>query len=163
MAKASATKDKDMAKEKASREAGSKNQTPPSDSAVSRHQETAQAESHSRESEPQKQVSAQRIEFAEAASESTPVSSVEDKNEGKLDIILDMNVPVTVAIGQAEIPVRRLLQLQPGSVLKLDKPVDAPVDLFLKDSRFAEGDVVVVDNRFAVRIKQIIGAGKSAE
>jgi flagellar motor switch protein FliN/FliY len=80
----------------------------------------------------------------------------------KLDILLDMNVPITAAIGQTEVSVRRLLQLGPGSVLKLDKPIDEPVDLFLKDAKFAAGDVVVVDDRFAVRIKQIVGAGVSS-
>jgi len=46
-------------------------------------------------------------------------------------------------------------------VLKLEKPIEAPVDLYLKDSKFAEAEVVVVDNRFAVRIKTITGAGGS--
>ncbi len=76
-----------------------------------------------------------------------------------LDILLDMDVPVTVVIGTAQVSVRRLLQLGPGAVLKLDKPIEAPVDLLLKDSPFAEADVVVVDNRFAVRIRQITRAG----
>ena len=82
---------------------------------------------------------------------------------GQLDILLDMDVPVTVVLGTAEIPVRRLLQLGPGAVLTLEKPIDAPAELFLKDSKFAEAEVVVVDQRFAVRIKQIIGADTSAE
>jgi len=77
---------------------------------------------------------------------------------GQLDILLDMDVPVSVVLGTTQIPVRRLLQLGPGSVLQLEKPVETPVDLFLKDSKFAEADVVVVDNRFAVRIRQIVGA-----
>lgn len=120
-------------------------------------------------SDSKKQVSAQRVEFPEAVGaedlDETSASSVESRSRaaadssGKLDIILDMNVPITVAIGRTEMPVRRLLQLGPGSVLKLDKSIDAPADLFLKDAKFAEGDVVVVDERFAVRIKQIIGAG----
>jgi flagellar motor switch protein FliN/FliY len=76
-----------------------------------------------------------------------------------LDILLDMDVPVTVVLGTTQVCVRRLLQLGPGAVLKLEKPVEAPVDLFLKDSKFAEADVVVVDNRFAVRIRQITRAG----
>ncbi len=80
---------------------------------------------------------------------------------GQLDILLDMDVPVTVALGTTEVPVRRLLQLGPGAVLKLEKPIEAPVDLYLKDSKFAEAEVVVVDNRFAVRIKTITGAGGS--
>lgn len=100
----------------------------------------------------------------------TEVQSVElsEANEaagaaggGSIDILLDMSVPVTVTIGQTDVTVRRLLQLGPGAVLKLDKPVDAPVDLYLKEVRFATGDVVVVNERFAVRIKQILAAGSS--
>lgn len=77
---------------------------------------------------------------------------------GQLDLLLDMDVPVTVVLGSAQIPIRRLLQLGPGAVLKLQKSIEAPADLYLKDSKFAEADVVVVENRFAVRIKQITGA-----
>lgn len=101
------------------------------------------------------QVTAQQVELTEAASD----QGGGGKSSGKLDIVLDMYVPITVTIGQTQIPVRRLLQLGPGSVLKLDKPVDMPADLFLKNTRFGIGDVVVVDGKFAVRIKQIIGTG----
>ena len=52
-----------------------------------------------------------------------------------------------------------VLQLGPGAVLKLEKSIEAPADLYLKDSKFAEAEVVVVDNQFAVRIKEIVGAG----
>ena len=82
---------------------------------------------------------------------------------GSIDILLDMDVPVTVAIGQTQIQVRRLLQLGPGSVLKLGKPIDEPVDLYLRDSKFATGSVVVVDDRFAVKIKQILGLNDSGD
>ena len=99
---------------------------------------------------------AQSVEFPEAA------ESEDAGPGGSIDILLDMNVSVTVAVGQTEIPVRRLLQLGPGSVLTLDKSVDAPVDLYLRDTKFATGDVVVVEDRFAVRIKQILGLGDSA-
>jgi flagellar motor switch protein FliN/FliY len=95
-------------------------------------------------------------EFAEAPEEAPAAGS------GQLDILLDMDVPVTVVLGGAQIPVRRLLQLGPGSVLQLDKPIEAPAELFLKDSKFAEADVVVVDNQFAVRIGQILGTGVPA-
>lgn len=100
---------------------------------------------------------AQAVEFPEAV-------GTESLGRGnKLDIILDMNVPVTVAIGQTEIPVRRLLQLGPGSVLKLGKPIDEPADLYLKEAKFAAGDIVVVDGRFAVRIKRVIGGTTQSE
>ena len=94
---------------------------------------------------------AQSVEFSEAA-------ETENSDAGaSIDILLDLNVPVTVAIGRKEVPVQRLLQLSPGSVLKLDKPITAPADLYLKDTRFATGSIVVVDDRFAVRIKEILG------
>ncbi len=97
----------------------------------------------------------QSVEFSEAAQSSRGGLG------SQFDILLDMDVPVTVVIGQIEIPVRRLLQLGPGSVLKLGKPIDEPADLYLKDSRFATGDVVVVDGRFAVKIRQIVGLSDS--
>ena len=73
-----------------------------------------------------------------------------------------MDVPVTITIGQTEIPVKRLLQLGPGAVLKLDKPVNEPIDLYLSDSKFATGTVVVVDGHFAVKITQILGIDDSS-
>jgi flagellar motor switch protein FliN len=76
--------------------------------------------------------------------------------KGSLDVLLDVNVPMSVVIGGAEVPVRRLLQLGPGSVIALDKSVDEPVELYLKGSKFAIADIVVVDDKFAVRIKEIL-------
>ena len=78
---------------------------------------------------------------------------------GSIDLLLDVDIAVTVAIGQTEIPVRRLLRLGPGSVLELDKSIGEPADLYLRDTRFATGSVVVVDGRFAVKIQQILGLG----
>jgi flagellar motor switch protein FliN/FliY len=99
---------------------------------------------------------AQSVEFSEAP---------DDKTTGpgtSIDILLDMDVPIAVTIGQVEIPIQKLLQLGPGSVLKLDKPIDAPADLYLKDTRFATGNIVVVENRFAIKIKEILGTGTPA-
>lgn len=102
---------------------------------------------------PEGKKTAQAAEFSEAREDQ--ISSA----GGQFDILLDMDVPVTVVLGSTQIPVRRLLQLGPGAVLRLDKAVGTPAELFLKDSKFAEADVVVVDDRFAVRVKQITGAG----
>ena len=100
---------------------------------------------------------AQKVEFSEAAETGVAGSG------GSIDILLDMNVPITVTIGQTSIPVSRLLQLAPGSVLKLDKTIDEPVDLYLSGTKFATGSVVVVDGCFAIKIKQIIGLESSPE
>ncbi len=103
---------------------------------------------------PESKTKAQAAEFNEATE--TPTSGA----GSSIDILLDMSVPVTVTIGSTMVPIRRLLHLGPGSVVKLDKPVDSPMDLYLKDTKFATGSIVVVDGYFAVKIKQILGLGE---
>lgn len=94
---------------------------------------------------------AQPVEFSE-------VSATADAGAGgSIDVLLDVGITITVAIGQTEIPVRRLLQLGPGSVLELDKSIDEPADLYLRDTKFATGTIVVVEGRFGIKIKQILG------
>jgi len=98
---------------------------------------------------------AQSVEFTETAETDIKGQS------GSIDILLDMNVPITVTIGKTEISVSRLLQLAPGSVVKLGKSIDEPVDLYLSESKFAKGSVVVVDGHFAVKISQILSLDDS--
>lgn len=99
---------------------------------------------------------AQSVEFSEADGSEAAASG------GSIDLLLAMDVPVKVVIGRAELSVKRLLKLGPGSVLVLDKSIGEPADLYLKDIKFATGNIVVVDDRFAVRIKQILGLNDSA-
>jgi flagellar motor switch protein FliN/FliY len=120
--------------------------------AVEEKQDQQQEESSQQDSKTQ----AQSVEFSEA------VGTERAAGAGSINVLLAMNVTVKVVIGQTQLPVKRLLQLGPGSVLKLDKSIDEPADLYLKDTKFATGNIVVVDGRFAVRIKQILGLGDSA-
>ncbi len=99
----------------------------------------------------------QNVDFPEAA------ESASDGAGGSIDILLDMDVPVTAVIGETQIPVRTLLRLGPGSVLKLHKSIDEPADLYLRETKFATGTIVVVEDRFAVRIDQILTLGNSKE
>jgi flagellar motor switch protein FliN/FliY len=117
----------------------------------------AQAVKESTEQQDDTKKQVQSVEFSEAGEGDTSGAG------GSIDILLDMSIPITVTVGQTEIPVQRLLRLGPGSVLKLDKSIDEPVDLYLRNTRFATGSVVVVDGRFAVKIKQILGLGESAD
>ncbi|MHC4322658.1 MAG: FliM/FliN family flagellar motor switch protein [Planctomycetota bacterium] len=100
-------------------------------------------------------MQAQSVEFSEADGFEATTGG------GSIDVLLAMNVSASVVIGQTELPVKRLLQLGPGSVLKLDKPIDEPADLYLRDTKFATGNIVVVDGRFAIRIKEILGLNES--
>jgi flagellar motor switch protein FliN/FliY len=100
---------------------------------------------------------AQSVEFSEAAGTEAAAGGA-----GSIDLLLAMDVPVAVVIGKTEVPVQRLLQLGPGSVLKLDKSIDEPADLYLKDVKFATGNIVVVDGQFAVKIEKIFGLNDTA-
>ena len=105
-------------------------------------------------------------ETKEATAEKTPVQPVElpevseqsvAPSSGQVDLLLDIDVEVTVALGTVEMPVKKLLQLGPGAVLELGKSIDAPADLYLQGTKFAEGDVVVVDDCFAIKINSVVG------
>jgi flagellar motor switch protein FliN/FliY len=78
-------------------------------------------------------------------------------NPPGLEVLLDVPVRVTVELGACQMPMRDVLQLNPGSVIQLDKVADSPVDLFVNQRRFARGEVVVVDDRFGIKITEILG------
>ena len=100
---------------------------------------------------PQDKKSVQPVDFPEVSEGQVAATT------GQFDILLDLDVDVTIALGDANISVKELLQLGPGAVLTLNKSIEAPVDLYVQGTKFAEGDVVVVDGCFAVRIKDIVG------
>jgi flagellar motor switch protein FliN/FliY len=79
-------------------------------------------------------------------------SSVDTRN---LDLLLDIELPVVVRMGHTEMPLGELLKLTPGSILELNRPADAPVDLLVNSKQIAKGEVVVVDGNFAFRITEI--------
>ncbi len=72
-----------------------------------------------------------------------------------LNSLLDVKVTVTVELGRAAIPIADVLKLNVGSVLELDRPVSEPVEVMVQGVRFARGEVVVVDDRFGIRLKEI--------
>jgi len=74
-----------------------------------------------------------------------------------LGVLLDVPVRLTVELGACQMPMREVLQLSPGSVVQLDNPADAPVELFVNQKRIARGEVVVVDDRFGIRITELLG------
>lgn len=78
------------------------------------------------------------------------------KPPGQVDILLDTPMPVSVRLGQVSLQVRQLLQMGPGSILKLDKQVGEPVDVLLREIKFATGQLVVADGRLGVRVKEIL-------
>lgn len=72
-----------------------------------------------------------------------------------LECLLDVTVTVTAELGRVMLPIGEVLKLGVGSVLQLDRAVTEPVDLMVQGIRLGRGEVVVVDNCFAIRIKEI--------
>lgn len=80
-----------------------------------------------------------------------------------LSMLYDLSLPVTIELGRARMSVQELLSLGRGSVVQLDRLAGEPIDVFVGDRRFAEGEVVVVGEQFAVRVTRIVGAMTPAE
>ncbi len=72
-----------------------------------------------------------------------------------LDVVMDVPVEISVELGSCRMPMREVLQLAIGSVIQLDKVADAPVDIFVNRKLIAKGEVVVVEDRFGIKVTEI--------
>ena len=79
-----------------------------------------------------------------------------------LDIVLDVPVKLTVELGSCLMPMRDVLQLNIGSVVQLDKIADEPVQLSVNRKLVARGEVVVVENRFGIKITELVTSAVKA-
>ncbi len=82
--------------------------------------------------------------------------NISDSNN--LERLLDVPVNLTVELGSCIMPMRDVLQLNVGSVVQLDKSASAPVELFVNRKLIARGEVVVVEDRFGIKLTDLICA-----
>jgi flagellar motor switch protein FliN len=73
-----------------------------------------------------------------------------------IDLILDIPVQLTVELGRTKIAIKNLLQLAQGSVVELDGLAGEPMDVFVNGCLIAQGEVVVVNDKFGIRLTDII-------
>ena len=73
-----------------------------------------------------------------------------------MDLLLDVELPVSVSFGKTEIPMRDVLKLTTGSIVELNRGVNEPVEVLVNHCLIARGEVVVVEGNYGVRIQQII-------
>lgn len=83
-------------------------------------------------------------------------ASAEEKRERNLDLILDIPLRVTVELGRTKMIVRELLTLGQGSVIELNKLAGEPMEILVNDKLVAKGEAVVVNEKFGVRLTDII-------
>ena len=84
------------------------------------------------------------------------MSAVEEPVNENLQLIYDVPVSLSVELGRCQMPMKNVLQLEEGSIVKLEKKADTPVDLFVNNKRIGQGEVVVVDNQFGIKITKIL-------
>ena len=110
------------------------------------------------QAEPQEAPTPEEIaefgELAMAGGETDPAS---------LSMLFDLAMPVAVELGRTRLSVQDILSLGRGSVVQLDRLAGEPIDVFVGDRRFAEGEVVVVGEQFGIRITRIVGSAPTAE
>lgn len=94
--------------------------------------------------------------------------SLDDDNDNRLDpsrlssslsedigLVMDIELPISIELGRTKMLIRDIVKLSSGSVVELNKLSGEPVDLYVNNKRFARGEVVVVDENFAVRITEL--------
>lgn len=77
-----------------------------------------------------------------------------------LDVILDIPVTISMEVGNTEIPIRNLLQLNQGSVIELDRLAGEPLDVLVNGTLIAHGEVVMVNEKFGIRLTDVISPGE---
>ncbi|MFY8272890.1 flagellar motor switch protein FliN [Pseudoalteromonas sp. SSDWG2] len=96
---------------------------------------------------------AQVAELDELSAGDKPVTAEEKR---KLDTILDIPVTISMEVGRSKINIRNLLQLNQGSVVELDRVAGEPLDVLVNGTLIAHGEVVVVNDKFGIRLTDVI-------
>jgi flagellar motor switch protein FliN/FliY len=77
-------------------------------------------------------------------------------NEVPNSLLLDLTLPISIELGRTSMTVQEILRLGRGSVIQLDRLAGEPIDVYVGDRRFAEGEVVILGETFGVRITRIL-------
>jgi flagellar motor switch protein FliN/FliY len=78
------------------------------------------------------------------------------KADVNLDLVLDIPVDVSLRVGSTDISIRDLVSLVEGSVIALDQDAGAPMDILVNGTLIAHGEIVVIDDRFGVRLTDVV-------
>ncbi len=97
------------------------------------------------------------VESAGDASQLFPrLSGAASDARNDIDMILDIPVQLTVELGRTRIPIKHILQLAQGSVIELDALAGEPMDVLVNGCLIAQGEVVVVNDKFGIRLTDIV-------
>ncbi len=83
-------------------------------------------------------------------------NELNEEESRKLETILDIPVNISMEVGRSKISIRNLLQLNQGSVVELDRVAGEPLDVLVNGTLIAHGEVVVVNDKFGIRLTDVI-------
>lgn len=96
------------------------------------------------------------VQPAELEELSDTSSNLNEDESRKLETILDIPVNISMEVGRSKISIRNLLQLNQGSVVELDRVAGEPLDVLVNGTLIAHGEVVVVNDKFGIRLTDVI-------
>ena len=121
------------------------------------NQEESMPEDNSAANDPQ------AADGAAAAAEIAPLEQLENEADAstnnetpQLDVILDIPVKISMEVGATNMPIRKLLQLNKGSVIELERLAGDPLDVLVNGTLIAHGEVVVVNEKFGIRMTDVV-------
>ncbi|HVO74120.1 MAG TPA: flagellar motor switch protein FliN [Ignavibacteriaceae bacterium] len=85
----------------------------------------------------------------------------ESAKGSKLDFLKDLYLSVYIELGRTQMQIKDILELERGYVIELDKLASEPVDIFVNNKKIAEGEVVVIDKHFGIRITNLLDIDKN--
>ena len=85
-----------------------------------------------------------------------PHPAAKDEAPGSLDLLLDVELPVSVSFGRAQLMLKDVIKLTTGSIVELNRTLSEPVEVIVNNCVIARGEVVVVEGNYGIRIKQVV-------
>ena len=84
----------------------------------------------------------------------------ESGKENKLEMLLDLSLSVSIELGRTNMVIRDILELKRGSVVEFEKLASEPVDILINGKKMAQGEVVVIEKHFGIRITSLVEASE---
>lgn len=115
-----------------------------------------QADSEAEAEQPDVDMGASEMDVKAAELDELEDKPIGPEEKRKLDTILDIPVTISMEVGRSHISIRNLLQLNQGSVVELDRVAGEPLDVLVNGTLIAHGEVVVVNDKFGIRLTDVI-------
>ncbi len=101
---------------------------------------------------------ADELEEMQPSSNEMQQDSNEDKNAADLEAVFDVPVRISAVLGRTRMPVAKLLQMDAGTIVELDRQVGEAIDIYVNDRLVARGEIVLVENKLGITMTEIIKA-----